>query len=81
MRSVIITKEFGLMINLFNSYFEEISCESWKQLIETVSLQNETISAIIQGEKGPIRKKKAEKAITDFVETVNLFNLENKLAA
>ena len=77
----IITKEFGLMINLFNSYFEEISCEKWQQLIETVSFQKETISTIIQGEKGPIRKKKAEKIIANFTETVNIHNLENKMAA
>jgi len=77
----IITKEFGLMVNLFNNYFEDISCERWQQLIETVSFQHDTISTIIQQENGPIRKKKAEKAMADFTLTVNEYNLQNKMTA
>ncbi len=76
----IITKEFGLMVNLFNNYFEKISGEKWQRLIETVSLHHETISTIIQQENGPIRKKKAEKAMADFAVTVNEYNLQNKMA-
>jgi len=77
----ILTKEFGLMVNLFNSYFEEIPCERWQQLIEIVSLQQEIISTIIQEEDGPIRKKKAERAMANFTLTVNDYNLQNKTAA
>ena len=77
----IITKGFGLMANLFTSYFGEVSDESWERLIETVSSQYETISTIIQQEEGPIRKKKAEKALADFIATVNESNLQNKMAA
>ena len=46
-----------------------------------VSFQHETISTIIQQENGPIRKKKAEKAMADFTLTVNEDNLQNKMAA
>ena len=77
----ILTKEFGLMVNLFNSYFEKIPCEKWQQLIEIVSLQQEIISTIIQEEDGPIRKKKAERAMDNFILTVNESNLQNKMAA
>jgi len=77
----IITKELGLMVNLFNSYFEKISPERWQQLIETVSSQYEILLAIIQQDDGPIRKKRAEKAMTNFIETVNKINLQNKIAA
>ena len=77
----ILTKEFGLMVNLFNSYFEKIPCEKWQQLIEIVSLQQEIISTIIQEEDGPIRKKKAERAMDNFILTVNESNLQNKTAA
>jgi transposase len=77
----IITKEFELMVNLFNRHFEKISGESWQRLIETVSLQFETISTIIEQEKGPIRKKKAQKAMAGFIGTVNEHNLQNKMAA
>ncbi len=77
----IITKGFGLMTNLFTSYFGEVSDESWERLIETVSSQYETISTIIQQEDGPIRKKKAEKAMANFTLTVNEYNLQNKTVA
>ena len=70
----IITKGFGLMANLFTSYFGEVSDESWERLIETVSSQYETISTIIQQEDGLIRKKKAEKVLADFIATVNESN-------
>ena len=50
-------------------------------VIEMVSFQHETISTIIQQENGPIRKKKAEKAMADFTLTVNEDNLQNKMAA
>jgi len=77
----ILTKELKLMVNLFNGYFEKISCERWQRLIETVSSLHEAISTIIQQENGPIRKERAEKAMTDFTATVNEHNLHDKIAA
>ena len=52
----------------------------WYQLLD-VSLQFETISTIIEQENGPIRKKKAQKAMAGFIGTVNEHNLQNKMAA
>jgi len=67
----ILTKGLGLMTNLLNNYILKVSGESWERLVETVSLQCETISSIIHNEVGPIRKKKAEQALMDFVAVVN----------
>jgi transposase len=77
----IITKSLGLMTNLLNNYFGEVSEESWKKLIKIVQLQYEPLLAVIEQEKGPIRKEKAEKAIHDFTESANkIFELKGKAA-
>lgn len=68
----IITKGFGLMTNLVDNHSREVSEESWDQLLKAISLQYETVTTVIREEKGPIRKKKAEKALANFVEKMNL---------
>ena len=72
METRILTKGLGLMTNLLNNYIQKVSGEVWDRLVETVSLQYETILSIILEEVGPIRKKKAEKALMEFVEVVNV---------
>jgi transposase len=70
----VLTKCFKLMTNLFNNYFQEVSTESWGRLFKTVSLQMETISAMIQEEKGPIRKDNAEKSLANFIIKMNEYS-------
>ncbi len=67
----ILTKSFGLMTNLLNDYFLEVSSECWEELFKIVSSQYGIISTIIQEEKGPIRKERAESAFMDFIATLN----------
>jgi len=74
----ILTKGLMLMTNLLNHYFLEVSEKSWEQLIETVSSQHKTITAIIQQEDGPKRKKKAEQAMAAFTAMLNERFLQNE---
>ncbi|MCP3967410.1 MAG: IS630 family transposase [Desulfobacteraceae bacterium] len=67
----VITKGFELATNLLNNYFSEVSEECWERFFETVFSQWEIVSNIVHEEKGPIRKKKAEKALTNFIANVN----------
>jgi len=66
----VITKGLGLMSNLLKNDFINISQRTWKEFIEMMSSQYNTIFAIINNEDGPIKKKKAKKALLDFIEIV-----------
>jgi len=77
----IFTKELKLMVNLFNGYFEKISCETWQRLIEKVSSLGQTIATLIQQENGPIRKERAQNAMADFTATLNEHSLQRRITA
>lgn len=76
-----ISKSLSLMVNIFENYFEKVSSSTWQHLIEAVSLRYESISKIIQKEKRPIRKKKAEDAFMNFNTILNNYNLMKIMAA
>lgn len=70
------------MRNLFDRYFSEISQEIWKQLFETVSLQQKTILQIIEQETGLKKKQKAQETFLHFTERMKMFlDKSEKIAA
>lgn len=69
-----LTKLLMLMTNLLEDYFSEISTKTWAQLVEALSSQSETITAIIRQEPGPQRKKKAERAVANLVAVLHKRN-------
>jgi len=62
-----LTKLMSLMSNLLDDYFDKISVETWKHLLQALSSQFENIADIILQESGPQRKKKAELAAENLV--------------
>ena len=78
----ILTKGFGLMINLLKTYELKVSEEIWKRLINTVLSRYKTISKLIEQEKGPKRKIKAEIVFGEFMEIGKRYlrQTENKAA-
>jgi len=57
-----LTKLLRLMKNLLEDYASEVSEDSWHQLVEALSSQSEGIVSLIEQEKGPLRKIKAQDA-------------------
>lgn len=66
-----LTKMLQLMTNLFTDYFSEVPEKTWHDLADTALRQHETLAELIEREKGPRRKKKAEKALATFIETLS----------
>jgi len=62
-----LTKLLLLMTNLLNHYFSHVSEETWQQLFAALSTQSEGIIGLINQEKGPLRKKKAQNAVAQLV--------------
>jgi len=67
----ILTKCFGLMTNLLNNYSEKISNEVWLSFSESFQLNLATIKATISNEKGPQKKKKAQQALANLLDTMS----------
>jgi len=61
-----LTKLLMLMKNMLNDYFSHVSEETWQQLFATLSAQSENIIGLIQQERGPRRKKKAQNAVAEL---------------
>ncbi len=77
-----LTKQLNLATNMLRDYFSDVSMESWQQLATAVFSQRETIDALIQHEKGPRRKPKAQRAITSLTNALHEHpSLGLKLAA
>jgi len=76
----ILTKELLLMTNLLGSYFTKVSTDIWNQLTRTLHAQHELLTATIQHEDGPVRKKKAENALAGLIATLHKCFGENILA-
>ncbi len=62
----ILTKLLLLMRNLLNDNFLQVSEETWQQLFAALSTQSESIIGLINQEKGPLRKKKAQDAVAQL---------------
>jgi transposase len=58
-----MTKQFRLMANLFQHYYDEIPDENWQNLFNALKLQQEILESSIADEEGPKKKINAEKAL------------------
>lgn len=65
-----LTKQMRLMANLLNHRFTEVSEEVWKEFADTLESRAEVIKDLIEREDGPLRKKKAEQAMTALTITL-----------
>ena len=66
----ILTKMFMLMTNLLKDYMKEVAEHVWASLTETIFAQYITIKEMIQKEKGPKRKEKAQYALASMMVTI-----------
>jgi transposase len=62
-----LTKQLGLMLNLFVHYFDETSEENWEKLFSVLQSQESTIRNSIILEGGPVKKEKAENALNSLL--------------
>jgi transposase len=67
----ILTKQLMLLTNLLRDYSLEVSRESWEEFSTVLHSQSDAITGIIQGEEGPLRKQKAQQAITSLNEALH----------
>jgi transposase len=74
-----LTRLLKLMANLLTDYFSLVPAETWNQFITTFNEQYESIYKIIQTEKGPERKKKAQQALSALLESLQLHFSRNSL--
>ena len=58
-----MTKQLGLMANVFKHYFDEVPEEDWEKLFNVLQFQKETLESSITNEKGPKKQVKAENAL------------------
>ena len=72
----ILTKLLKLMKNLLDNYFSEVSEKTWQQLVGALSSQSEGIATLIEQEKGPVRKTKAQDAVVSLAEALRKRDLE-----
>jgi transposase len=63
----ILTKMLMLMTNLLKDYMKEVEKHVWASFTETIFAQYNTIKEMIQKEKGPIRKEKAQHALASMM--------------
>ena len=77
-----LTKLLQLMTNLLNDYFSRVSEETWQQLFAALSAQSEDIIGLVNQEKGPQRKIKAQQAVANLSAALQQCSLwTDKLAA
>ncbi len=62
-----MTKQFRLMANLFQHYFDEIPEENWDNLFNALKLQQEILESSIADEEGSKKKANAEKALNHLL--------------
>ena len=67
----ILAKQMLLLTNLLRDYVSEVSKETWAQFATALRSQSDTISEIIQGEKGPRRKHNAQHALAGLNEALH----------
>jgi hypothetical protein len=63
----ILTKMLMLMTNLLKDYMKEVEKHVWASFTGTIFAQYNTIKEMIQNEKGPKRKKKAQHALASMI--------------
>jgi len=62
----VLSKQMKLMTNLLSDYLSEVSEDSWGQLCAVFGSHADTITALIEQEEGPQRKRNAEQARVDL---------------
>lgn len=62
-----MTKQFLLMTNLIEGYWEEVSVTSWLKLNKIINSEVERFNDIIADDDGPKRKEKAKAALLDLI--------------
>ncbi len=65
-----MTKQLGLMANVFNHYFEEIPEDNWEKLFNVIQFQKETRENNITNEKGPKKKINAENGLNHLLSVI-----------
>jgi hypothetical protein len=66
----ILTKQMKLMTNLLSDYLSEVSEESWGQLCAVLGSQSDAITALIEDERGPQRKRNAAQALANLTAAI-----------
>lgn len=66
-----LTRLLKLMANLLNDYLNKVSEKIWTPFIVAFDEQHGVISEIIQNEKGPQRKKKAQAALSTLIASLH----------
>jgi transposase len=77
-----LTKQLLLMRNIINAYQDKVDFEIWIKLDKVVNANIEQLNRIISNDDGPKRKKNAQIALTNLIDslTVNLNNITKKAA-
>jgi len=76
-----LTKSSQLMINMIERNWEKVSLETWEKLFSVINEQEELLRKAIKASPQPIVKKKAEDALDQLLNKVNLINSELGTAA
>jgi len=71
----ILTKQMRLLTNLLRDYFSAVPEESWEQFATVLHSQSDTITALIESEAGPRRKRNAQQAFTSLAEALQDYRL------
>jgi transposase len=72
MRIQFFIKQFLLMANLVETYWEKVSFESWIKLNEVINARLEQLNNMISKDEGPRRKEKAKQALKNLVNILNI---------
>ncbi len=75
-----LTKLLMLMTNLLEERFSRIPMNSWTQLAYALDSQSDAIATIIREDAGPLRKKKAHRAIADLNAALQKRDLKHEVA-
>ena len=74
----ILTKQMKLMTNLLSDYLSEVSEDTWGQFCAVFGSHSDTITALIEDEQGPQRKRNAEQARVDLTAALHDYLVPNR---
>ena len=66
-----LTKLMKLTKNLLNDYFSQVPTKTWNHFVTAFLKKREPITVLIEKEKGPIRKRKAQDAFVSLNSTIH----------
>ena len=76
-----LSKSSQLMVNMIDSHWAKVSLETWVQLFSVINEQEDLLRKAIKASPQPIVKKKAEYALDQLLNKVNVINLKTETAA